>query len=117
MIKPFHVDIPIFCTSVVLCANCTAEEACAAIYRYKKKDTVLNPEETLSWVQTYEGDVYMWVRDVSRASTVFHELVHVAFAICRLRGMQPDEELIAYLVGWMKIHIADKLFEVNSRAV
>ena len=27
-----------------------------------------------------------------------------------IRGMQYDEEFIAYLVGWLKIEVADKLF-------
>ena len=59
--------------------------------------------------------MFMWVRDVGRASIVFHELVHVAFSICHIRGMQYDEELIAYLVGWLKIEVADRMFELAEQ--
>ena len=109
-VLPFHVDVPIFRMSVVACANCTPQEACNAIYAYEGKQTILDPRETDGWVQHHAGDVFMWVRDLSQASLVFHELVHVAYSICEIKGMQPDEELIAYLVGWLKMEIADKLF-------
>lgn len=110
-VPPFHVDVPIFRMSVVVCANCTPQEACAEFYAYKGKQSMLEPRESDGWVQHYAGDVFMWVRDLERASTVFHELVHVAYSICEIKGMHPDEELIAYLVGWLKIGIADRLFE------
>lgn len=112
MIGPFHVDVPIFIMSVVVVGNCTAEEACAAIYDYEGKRTIAEPRESQGWVQEHNGDVFMWVRDINRASIVFHELVHVAFSICHIRGMQYDEELIAYLVGWLKIEVADKLSDL-----
>lgn len=50
----------------------------------------------------------------NNASTVFHELVHVALGICDLRGMQRDDELVAYLVGWLKQNVADKIFETDE---
>jgi len=97
--------------AVIAVANCTAAEACAAIYAYEGKQTILEPRESTAWVQPHKGDVFVWVRDLSEASVVFHELVHVAFGICSERGMLPDEELIAYLVGWLKIEVADRFFE------
>lgn len=112
MIKPFHVQVPIFLTAVVFCGGCTAEEAAGAMYRYKGKKAVLEPRETSGWVQTANGDIYVWVRDPAKqASMVFHELTHVAFTICELKGMAPDEELICYLVGWLKMAVGDKIFE------
>ncbi len=111
VVEAFQVDIPIFGISVVTCANCTPMEACNKFYEYKGERSLLVPRESDGWVQHYAGDVFMWVRDLSYAHMVFHELVHVAYSICEIKGMQPDEELIAYLVGWLKIEIADKLYE------
>ena len=112
MIQPFHVNIPMFRMSVCVCGNCSSQEAVDAFYAYEDKRTVLDPTESTAWVQYAGGDLFMWVSDVSEASVVFHELVHVAFGICEIRGMEKDEELIAYLMGWLKVEVADKLFEL-----
>lgn len=112
MIAPFIVDVPIFRMSVVVCANCSAQEAVDAFYQFRDCKAVLEPRNTDGWVQNFAGDAYMWVKDTDAASFVFHELVHVAFTICELKGMTYDEELIAYLVGWLKIEVADKLFDL-----
>ena len=117
IVNPFHIDVPIFRMSVVACANCSPQEACSEFYKYLDKQTILDPRESDGWVQHYAGDVFMWVRDLSQASLVFHELVHVAYSICEIKGMSPDEELIAYLVGWLKLEIADKLFEQGTLQV
>lgn len=111
IIKPFQVEIPIFRMSVVTCANCNADKAQELFYSFKGKNSKVEARHTDGWVQHYNGDIFMWVRDTEQASIVFHELVHTAFSICEIKGMQPDEELIAYLVGWLKIHVADVLFE------
>ena len=114
MIKPFKVGVPIFRMSILTCANCTPSEACEAFYGYKGKHSILEPRESDAWVQIYKGDIFVWIRDTDHASTVFHELVHVAYAICDVKGMAFDEELIAYLVGWLKLSVADKLFKLGG---
>jgi len=116
MIHPFHIDVPMFRMAVCVCADCTSQEAVDAFYDYEGKRTILDATGSTAWVQYAGGDVFMWVSDTSEASVVFHELVHVAFGICSTRGMEPDEELIAYLVGWLKIEVADKLFELAGES-
>ena len=115
MIGPFHVDVPIFRMSVAVCCGCSSQDAVDVFYDYKgKKSRLANDARESSstgWVQAHGGDVFMWVENPKdAASTVFHELVHVAFSICQSRGMQYDEELLAYLVGWLKIEVADRIF-------
>ena len=110
-VKPFHVDVPIFRLSVVACANCSAQEAVDAFYDYEGKRSALKARDSAGWVQHYGGDVFMWVKDTEQASLVFHELVHVAYSICEIKGIAYDEELIAYLMGWLKQNVADELFD------
>lgn len=111
----FRVDIPIFNRSVVVCADCDELQAKQLFYDYEgKRNEIDVPEGKDGCVRHSKGDVFMWVRDSSRASIVFHELTHVAFSICELCGMSFDEELIAYLMGWLKIEVADELFNRSN---
>lgn len=107
----FHVDIPIFNRSVVVCVDCEYAEAREHIYDYKGFRTEI-PEISSgrgACVLT-GGDAFMWVKESDDASTVFHELVHVAWGICELCGIRTDEELLAYLMGWLKQNVADAIF-------
>lgn len=115
-----RADIPIFNRSVVVCFGCSAEEASHLCYMCKGAggEPVGAKVEFTSiangGVRDWGGDVYVWIKDPVYASIVFHELVHVAFTVCQICGMREDEELIAYLVQWLKVNVADKIFEAVS---
>ncbi len=66
----------------------------------------------LGSVTEYDSDIFMWVKDPNNnASTVFHELVHVIHSLCDLKGIEViDREFEAYLMGWLKIEVSDKIF-------
>lgn len=114
----FRVDVPIFKLSIVFAGDCSAEEADNAFYdlpdRNNKSVRVVTgfadaPCCMTAGVTSAKGDVYCWVGDTDCCSTIFHEMVHVAFSICQAKGIEPDEELIAYLVGWLKIEVVEKI--------
>jgi len=111
--KIFTVRVPIFENDIVVVHDCDVNEANAAVYDLEGLRTVVEFIDGLGCCIIKGGDsnIYVWVRDPKEtASTVFHELVHVAFGICDQRGMQRDEELVAYLMGWLKGAIADTIF-------
>lgn len=106
----FHVNVPIFDMAVVFCGDCPAEEANNAFYDYEGTRAKIQFEDTnRGSVTDCNGDVYCWVKNTDWCSTIFHEMVHVAFSICEVKGMEPDEELIAYLVGWLKINVVERI--------
>ena len=109
----FHVEVPIFLMGVVVCCDCPPQEAVDAIYDYHGHRITLEPRDCPGWVQHAGGDIYMYVKDADRGSIVLHELTHVAFSICEIRGMKPDEELICYLVGWLKLEVMDRLYDLR----
>jgi len=112
--KIFVAEVPIFDVSIAVCTGCTAEEAQNQFYDLQGYRSVVNiPDRSDGACYVPEGasEIYMWVDDpMKHASTVFHELVHVAMGICDQRGMDQDEELIAYLMGWLKKNVADRIF-------
>lgn len=112
----FHVDVPIFDMAVVVCAFCNRQEATLQFCSYADHGAVIFiNDNALGTVAHESGDVYMWVEDPKlRPRHVFHELVHVAQAVCEVKGMQKDDELIAYLVAWLKTEVADRLFEEET---
>ena len=114
----FRVDVPIFNLSVVFAGDCKAEEADDAFYDFRDRNDksvrVVTgfadaPREATASVTSAKGDVYCWVGNTDHCSTIFHEMVHVAFSICQTRGIELDEELIAYLVGWLEIEVVEKI--------
>lgn len=113
--KFIRIDIPIFNNSVVFVGDCDAAEASDAIYRYKgKRSKVEFGGGCIGGVRDYGGDVFCWVSDTQKASIVFHELVHVASSIMETRNIplcRETEELLAYLVQYLKLKLADKVWE------
>lgn len=109
----FHVDVPIFQMAVVVCADCEVRTAVNMMYDYEGHRTILEPRDCPGWVQHAGGDIYMYVRDSEKGSLILHELTHVAFSICEIRGMSYDEELICYLVGWLKLNVLDRMCELR----
>lgn len=107
----FGVEIPIFLMHVIFIGDCSAEEAAELAYNYEDGHAHVGFSQCGDGgVRVDKGDIYCWVKDTSKASFVFHELVHVAFSICEEKGIIADEELIAYLMGWLKINVSDKVF-------
>lgn len=65
-------------------------------------------------VDTYKGDVFVWVEDLSKASVVAHELAHTACSImdlCNIPLCAETEELMCYLIGYLKIKVQDRVYE------
>lgn len=106
--------VPIFNRSVFFVGHCPAEDAEEAIYKLKGKRTqvslVLSAE---GCVRDSGGDVFIWVKDLDKASVVAHELVHAACSlmeICNIPLCRETEEVMCYLVGWLKVNIQDKIY-------
>ena len=113
--KSFITHVPIFNLSVLTVIDCTKSEAEEFVYDYESCRSKVSFENgTCGGVRIDRGDVFMWVKDSNRASIVFHELVHVAFAILEIKGIGSDEELIAYLVEWLKINIVDVIYDLPN---
>jgi len=113
--KIFVVKVPIFNIGVATCVGCSAQEARNAFYDLDGLRFVVPVPEKSRGACCIPDDagaeIFMWVEDPDEnASVVFHELVHVALGICDLKGMQRDDELIAYLMAWLKIEVADRIF-------
>lgn len=111
--KIFHINVPIFLTTVVCCHSCSREEAENAMYDFRGSRSRIQFQEGSyieGGVRTYRGDVFVWIKDPeARFSAVFHELVHVIDTVLEIKGITNDEELRAYLMGWFKITLADKI--------
>lgn len=107
----FKVDVPIFNASVICCHSASAKTAMDAFYKFQDcKAHIELPTESykLGRVVEWGSDVFMWVKDPKHYfSVVSHEIVHVIYSICTMRGIAIDEELTAYLTGWFKINLAD----------
>ena len=99
--KIFVVKVPIFNVDVATCVGCSAEEARNAFYDLEGLRSVVPVPEKSRGACCIPDE---------NASVVFHELVHVALGICDLKGMQRDDELIAYMMAWLKIEVADRIF-------
>lgn len=109
-----HVSVPIFDMSVAVCHSVPYQECLSECFAYEGLNSILTFSETSKGsVQCYKGDVWVYLPNLDSASVVIHEMVHVAFAICEIKGIQPDEELICYLTGWLKREIVDVLYEAQ----
>lgn len=107
--------VPIFNRSVFFVGDCSASDAEDAIYRLRKKRTQVSMLHTANGcVRDSGGDVFVWVKDLGKASVVAHELAHAACSIMELCGIElcrETEELMCYLIGWLKINIQDKVYD------
>ena len=108
------VHVPIFGRSVFFVGGCPAEDAEEAIYRLRKKRTQVSLTHTADGcVRDSGGDVFVWVKDLKRASVVAHELAHAACTIMEVCGIpqcRETEEVMCYLIGWLKINVQDKIY-------
>lgn len=117
--KKILVQVPIFLRHVFFVGDCSVSEAEDAIYKLKGKRTQCSLTATAEGcVRTVGGDIYIWVKDTKRASIVAHELVHAACSImeaCNIPQCRETEEVMCYLVGWLKINIQDKVYFSKSK--
>jgi len=106
--------VPIFNRFVFFVGNCSAEDAEDAIYRLKNKRTQVSLTHTAEGcVRDSGGDVFVWVKDLDKASVVSHELAHAACSImeeCGIPLCRDTEEVMCYLVGWLKLNVLDKVY-------
>jgi hypothetical protein len=59
------------------------------------------------------------VKDCERASVVAHELAHAACSImevCGITQCRETEEVMCYLIGWMKINVQDRVYDKLEKA-
>lgn len=107
--------IPIFNRSVFFVGDCPGEDAEEAIYRLRKKRTQVSLSYTADGcVRDSGGDVFVWVKDLNKASVVAHELAHAACSIMEVCGIpqcRETEEVMCYLIGWLKINVQDLVYE------
>lgn len=110
----YIVEVPIFNRAVVFVGNCSPEKAAKVIYKIQGKDTKITFTPTADGcVRDFGGDVFVWVRDLSKASVVAHELAHAACSImeiCHIPLCGDTEELMCFLIGWLKIHVQDEVY-------
>jgi len=108
-------SVPIFNRSVVFIGGCSKESASHEIFKLRGLGTVVQfSENSDGGVRSVGGDVYVWVADLNCASVVAHELAHAAVSImdvCNIPLCTETEELMCYLVGWLKVNIQDSVYE------
>lgn len=113
------VKVPIFQCGVYFVGDCLAGEAIEAIFRLQRKRTMVAlSDDNNGSVAVAGGDVFVWVKDMERGSVMLHELAHAACSIMETRGIpqcKETEEVMCYLIGWLKIHVMDKAYEKRSR--
>jgi len=110
--------VPIFSRSVFFVGDCDHLEAIDAVYRFRGKRTRIEFSATEGGVRDSGGDVFVWVKDTDRGSIVVHELTHAACSIMEICGIpqcRETEEVMCYLVGWLKIHVMDKIYEKKEK--
>lgn len=111
--------VPIFLRSVFFVGNCGPEDASDTVYRLRGKRTRVLFSDGYGGVRTAGGDVFVWVRDLEKASVVAHELAHAACSImeeCHIPQCRETEEVMCYLIGWLKINVQDKIYSKLEKA-
>jgi hypothetical protein len=107
-------EVPIFNRSVFFAGNCTSLEANAAVYDLNGQKTKVEFTPTaLGCVTHRSGDIFVWVKDLNQASVVAHELAHAAVSImdiCNIPLCSDTEELMCFLIGWLKINVQDRVY-------
>lgn len=107
--------VPIFTCAVFLVGDCDHIEAMDAIYALEGKKTRCElTDGPLGSVRSVGGDVFCYIKDLEAGSVMFHELTHVACSIMEIHGIPlctETEEVMAYLVGWLKINVMDPIYE------
>ena len=107
--------MPIFNRSVFFVGDCGPKKAINAVYRLRKKNTRVEFAETADGcVRHSGGDVFVWVRDLDKEGVVAHEMAHAActiMEICNIPLCSDTEELMCYLIGWLKINVQDKVYK------
>lgn len=113
--KKLNIRIPIFNIDlkVLIGSKCTItqyiQDATASITEIAYPDTGaecissnFNQTDEFLYIALY--DEY----DVKTTSfNIIHESLHAAFKVCKYRGIEPDEEILCYLQGF----ILEKLFK------
>jgi hypothetical protein len=108
-------DVPIFKTTVIFIGHCSAKEAEEKIYSFEDgKTQVFFSHTAIGGVRDKDGDIFVWVEDLNRASIVAHELAHAACVIMELNGIllhRRTEELLCLLIEWLKKNVQDVVYE------
>lgn len=114
------VHVPIFNRAVYFVGHCSADDAEDSIYRLRRKRTVVEFTNSASGgVRDCNGDVFVLVKDLEQASVVAHELAHAACSImecCGIPQCRETEEVMCYLIGWLKINVQDRVFEKYEKS-
>jgi hypothetical protein len=98
MIK--KIDIPIFHGTLILMQGIPLEEAFGMV------NLEYDPEEPFGAYTSVCYDrsgrqAFVIIFDDCDNETIAHESVHIAHRIVEEHGIEKDEELIAYLTGWV----------------
>jgi hypothetical protein len=107
-------NVPIFNRSVFFVGDCSGQDAEEAVYQLGNERTQVSFTYSASGcVRDSGGDVFVWVKDLGKASIVAHELAHAACSImetCGIPQCRETEEVMCYLIGWLKLHVQDKVY-------
>lgn len=113
------IRVPIFNRSIFFIGDCSAEDAADAVYRLQRKRIQVDfTESGCGGVRDSGGDVFIWVKDLDYASVVAHELAHAACTImecCGIPQCRDTEEVMCYLIGWLKIAVQDAVYEKREK--
>ena len=111
MIK--KIKIPIFFGTLVLFQNYDIKKACKiANFDYDPNNTFDGYSGTNTDRDGHFG--YIIIFDKCDASIISHEAVHIAHRILNRNGIEKDEELIAYLTGWITAQCCKYLNVTNK---
>jgi hypothetical protein len=112
MVKARRITIPIIHVPIIYCVDCQKEDAAKAFYNYNGERSVFEPScNADGGVQAINGYIFLWVEGETKqkASVLIHEMVHICCTALDMVGIERDEELIAYLMEWLKINLMDKI--------
>jgi len=108
-------NIPIFNRSVFFVGDCSGQDAEEAVYQLGKERTQVSFTYSANGgVRDNGSDVFVWVKDLTKASVIAHELAHTACSImetCEIPQCRETEEVMCYLIGWLKINVQDKVYK------
>lgn len=99
--------------------DCDSLTADAAVFRLHRKGVkVTFTSDAAGCVCIAGGDVFIWVKDLDKGSVVMHEITHAAASVMQCCGIPLNadtEEVLCYLVGYLKIHLMDKIYTKRER--
>lgn len=94
------IDFPVFCNYVVHVE--IASDLHAAMQKYPTtRDVPLQDTQAIVVHKDNAAHSFMFLKPTADAGTIAHESYHIARRILRYMGCEPDNETIAYHLGYI----------------